>query len=119
MPNEQGKYVRYSDSTEVKQPNEDEDIQTCLRVLKRMQVNACEKHRHSFRGAHAKSHGLLKGELKIYEDLPEELRQGIARTPTTYPVIIRFSTSPPDIYRDKSAAVRGMAIKLIGVPGKK
>jgi hypothetical protein len=46
------------------------------------------------------------------------LRQGIAKTPKTYPVIIRFSTSPPDILRDAIAAFRGMAIKLIGVPGK-
>jgi hypothetical protein len=119
MPNGEGRYVPYSTSVEVKQPNEDQDIQSCLEVLKRMQVRAHERHRYALRGAHAKSHGLVKGELKIYENLPEELRQGIAKAPTTYPVIIRFSTSPPDIYRDAIAAYRGFAIKLIGVPGKK
>lgn len=119
MPNGGQEYVRYSSGVEVKQPNEDQDIQSCLDVLKRMQVRAHERHRYAVRGAHAKSHGLLKGELKIYENLPEELRQGIAKTPTTYPVIIRLSTSPPDIYHDAIAAYRGFAIKLIGVSGKK
>jgi hypothetical protein len=119
MPNEQGKYVRYSESVEVKQPNEGEDIKSCLESFARMQGAAFEKHRHAVRGAHAKSHGLLKGELKIYENLPEELRQGVCKTPRTYPIIIRYSTSPPDILRDGIAAFRGMAIKLIGVPGKK
>jgi hypothetical protein len=119
MSNEQGKYVRYSESVEVKQPNEDEDIKSCLASFERMQEAAFERHRHAVRGAHAKSHGLLKGELRIYDDLPEELRQGIARTAKTYPIIIRFSTSPPDILRDGIAAFRGMAIKVIGIPGKK
>ena len=119
MPNEPGKYVRYSESVEVKQPHEDEDIQSCLDSFERMQEAAYERHRHAVRGAHAKSHGLVKGELQIYDNLPEELRQGVAKTPKTYPIIVRFSTSPPDVLRDGIAAFRGMAIKLIGVPGKK
>lgn len=119
MSNEQEKYVRYSDSVEVKQPNEDEDVQSCLDSFSRMQTAAYEKHRHAVRGAHAKSHGLLKGELKIHENLPEELRQGIAKIPKTYPIIVRYSTSPPDIMRDGIAAFRGMAIKVIGIPGRK
>ena len=119
MPNGEGKYVRYSSGVEVKQPTEDADIQGCLEVLKRMQVRAHEKHRYAVRGAHAKSHGLLKAELKIYDNLPEELAQGIAKTPTAYPVIIRLSTAAPDIYHDAIASYRGFAIKLIGVRGKK
>lgn len=119
MSNSNGKYVRYSESVEVKQPNEDEDIKACLDSFERMQEAAFERHRHAVRGAHAKSHGLVKGELHIYDNLPEELRQGIAATPKTYPVIVRFSTSPPDVLRDGIAAFRGMAIKVIGVPGPK
>lgn len=119
MPNGAGKFVRFDSGVEVKQPTEDADIAECLVVLKRMQVRAHEKHRYAVRGAHAKSHGLLKATLKIYDDLPEELRQGIAKTPTTYPVIIRLSTAAPDIYHDAIASYRGFAMKLIGVPGKK
>ena len=106
MPNAEQRYVRHSSGVEVKQPNEDEDIQSCLEVLKRMQARADEKYRYALRGAHAKSHGLLKGELKIYENLPEESRRGIAKTPTTYPIVIRLSTSPPDIYHDGSRRSR-------------
>ena len=119
MSTPQDKYVRYSESVEVKQPNEDEDIRSCLASFERMQEAAFERHRHAVRGAHAKSHGLLKGELQIYDNLPEELRQGIAKTPTTYPIIVRYSTSPPDVLRDGIAAFRGMAIKVIGIPGRK
>ncbi len=78
-----------------------------------------EKHRHAVRDAHAKSHGALKGELKIYDNLPEPLAQGLFRLPQTYPVMIRFSTAPGDITPDGVSGFRGMAIKVIGVEGRK
>jgi hypothetical protein len=74
-----------------------------------------DKHRHAMRGAHAKSHGGLKGELKIYDNLPPALAQGLFREPRTYPVMIRFSTAPGDIMPDGVSSFRGLAIKLIGV----
>jgi hypothetical protein len=119
MSNEQGKYVRYSESVEVKQPNEDEYIKECHKSFLRLQTAAFDKHRHAVRGAHAKCHGVVKGELQVYDNLPDELRQGVFKTPKTYPVIIRFSTALPGIMHDGVAAFRGLGIKIIGVPGKK
>lgn len=119
MTNEQGKYIRYSENVEVKQENEDEDIQKIRESFARGRTAAYEKHRHAVRDAHAKSHGILKGELQIYDDLPEELKQGLFREAKTYPVVIRYSTSPGDILPDGIAALRGMAIKVIGVEGEK
>ena len=63
--------------TEVKQPNEDEDIAACRVILNQMQTRAHNNHRYAVRGAHAKSHGILYGELTVLPDLPEHLRQGI------------------------------------------
>lgn len=113
------KYVRYSESVEVKQPREDEYVKACLEAFDRLQKAAFDKHRHAVRGAHAKCHGIVKGELQVHDNLPDELRQGLFKTPKTYPVIIRLSTSLPGIMHDGVAAFRGLGIKVIGVPGKK
>lgn len=119
MINEQGKYIRYSENIEVKQENEDEDVKEIRASFARGRTAAYEKHRHAVRDAHAKSHGILKGELQIYDELPEELKQGLFRAAKTYPVVIRYSTSPGDILPDGIAALRGVAIKVIGVEGEK
>lgn len=72
------------------------------------------------RQAHPKQHGLVRAEFIVEPDqLREDLRVGIFATTKTYPAWIRFSsfsTQPkPDIKKD----VRGMAIKVIQVPGHK
>src|SRR3712207_1602119 len=77
------------------------------------------KHRHGLRDAHAKSHGILAGELRIEPDLPEHLAQGLFAAPRSYPVIARFSTSPGDLRSDQVPVLRGLAIKVIGVHGSR
>lgn len=119
MSNSLEQYVRYSDDVEVKQPDEDRLIDDTLASVARMGQKVFDKHRHAMRGAHAKGHGGLKGELKIYDNLPTSLAQGLFREPRTYPVMIRFSTAPGDIMPDGMSAFRGMAIKVIGVEGSK
>ena len=112
-------YVRYSDDVEQIQPHEDELVQQVEATFDRLRRMVFEKHRHALRDAHAKSHGVLKGELQIYDNLPEHLAQGLFATPRTYPIIMRFSTAPGDLQPDGISALRGMAIKVIGVEGKK
>ena len=74
---------------------------------------------HAIRSVHAKSHGLLQGEIEILSDLPPELAQGAFAKPGRMPVIMRFSTNPGDILDDKVSTPRGLAIKLIGVEGER
>lgn len=119
MLNQSDRYVRYSDRVEVKQPDEDRLIAKTLESFERMGQKVFDKHRHAMRGAHAKGHGAVKGTLTIYENLPKPLAQGLFREPRTYPVMIRFSTTPGDILPDGFASFRGMAIKVIGVEGQK
>lgn len=112
-------YICYTDEVEVKQPDEDKLVSETLDSVARMGQKVFDKHRHAMRGAHAKGHGGLKGELEIYDNLPAPLAQGLFREPRTYPVMIRFSTAPGDIMPDGVSSFRGMAIKVIGVEGPK
>ncbi|MGE0215999.1 catalase family protein [Mycolicibacterium sp.] len=73
---------------------------------------------HAIRDAHAKSCGILRGELTVNPDLPAELRQGMFAEPgKTYPVIARISTTSGAIRSDQVRGVRGLALKVIGVTG--
>lgn len=119
MEANQRSYVRYSDNVEIKQPNEEEDTRQVVASMARVNRMMFEKHRHAIRDAHAKSHGILRAELQIYDNLAEPLAQGLFKTPGTYPVIIRFSTAPGAIMPDGQPTFRGMAIKVIGVEGRK
>lgn len=74
---------------------------------------------HAIRSVHAKSHGLLQGEIEILPNLPAELAQGAFAQPGRLPVVMRFSTNPGDILDDKVSTPRGLAIKLIGVEGER
>ena len=71
------------------------------------------------RDQHAKIHGVLRGELTVYPDLPDHLRQGLFATPATYPVIARISSAGGEIRSDQVHGLRGMAIKVLGVHGPK
>lgn len=119
MSNQSDRYVPYSDNVEVKQPDEDNLIAQTLESFNRQGHKVFDKHRHAMRGAHAKGHGAVKGVLTVYDNLPVPLAQGMFREPRSYPVIIRFSTTPGDIMPDGMASFRGMAIKAIGVEGPK
>jgi len=119
MPTPPLSYVRFADGVEEIQPNEeqlgDETVASMARVARLM----FEKNRHAIRDAHAKSHGILRGELHLLPDLPEHLAQGMFKQAKTFPVIIRLSTSPGAIEPDSQPAVKGFALKIIGVEGKK
>ena len=71
------------------------------------------------RAAHAKLHGLVRCEFTVEANLPPELRVGVFAQAKTYPAWIRFSNGEGTIRPDKIKDARGMAIKLMGVPGDK
>lgn len=71
------------------------------------------------RDAHPKMHGVVKAEFAIEPDLPADLQVGIFSTPKTYQAWIRFSNQDGIMQPDKVRDIRGMAIKLMGVPGDK
>ena len=71
------------------------------------------------RDAHPKMHGLVKAEFIVAPDLPDSLRVGLFAETRTYPAWIRFSNQNGTIQADIKNDIRGMAIKLMGVPGQK
>jgi hypothetical protein len=71
------------------------------------------------RDAHPKMHGVVKAEFIVEPNLPPELRVGVFAEPKTYRAWIRFSNQNDAIRADHKIDIRGMAIKLMGVPGEK
>lgn len=71
------------------------------------------------RDAHPKMHGLVRAEFIVEPDLAPELRVGIFAEPRIYPAWIRFSNQDAAIQADHGRDIRGMAIKLMDVPGDK
>ena len=112
-------YLPYSDGLEQLQPDEAALVDKILASMLRVNRLVSDRHRHGLRDAHAKSHGIVKGELIVQAGLPDHLRQGLFAEPARYPVIVRFSTAPGDLQSDRVPSPRGMAIKVLGVPGEK
>ena len=110
-------YVRYRADLERPFPDEEELVRQIVGTMESANRQVAAKHRHGLRDAHAKSHGILAGELRIEPDLPEHLAQGLFAAPRSHPVIVRFSTSPGDLRSDRVPVQRGLAIKVIGVDG--
>lgn len=111
-------YLAYSDSIEQVQPDEQQLVDSILASMARVRKAVSDRHRHGLRDAHAKSHGVVRGELVI-GDLAGPLRQGMFAMPGIYPVIVRFSTAPGDLQGDRIPTPRGMAIKVLGVSGER
>jgi hypothetical protein len=111
--------LRYEPSFEKAEDDEAGIIHALLETLQKINETTYKDGGHGLRGVHAKSHGLLTGELQVFDDLPPELAQGLFAQAGTYPVVMRFSTVPGDLLDDKVSTPRGLAIKLIGVPGKR
>jgi len=112
-------YVKYNPNLERPRPDEDKFVDKIVEALHRNNEWAFKKYKHGIRDAHAKSHACLRGELEIYRDLPAELRQGLFATPKKYPVIARLSSTHPAIRSDQIRGVRAIAIKVIGVQGRR
>ncbi|MEC5160690.1 MULTISPECIES: catalase family protein [unclassified Janthinobacterium] len=111
-------FVRYHDGLEQKQENEDALIEDIVASMARVNRKTFDKLRHAVRDAHAKSHGILKGQISVYDNLPEPLRQGVFSRPASYPAVLRLSTAAGDIHSDRTSMPRGMAIKMLGVDGR-
>ncbi|HSC52732.1 MAG TPA: SRPBCC family protein [Phnomibacter sp.] len=83
------------------------------------QLDRLYKNTKTLRQVHTKMHGCVKAAFTIEPHLPAALRVGVFAEEKAYHAWVRFSngsTVPkPDVKKD----VRGIAIKLMGVPGEK
>lgn len=72
------------------------------------------------RGGNTKTHGVVRAELTVRDDLPEHMRRGIFAEPLTYRAWVRYSGPGPYVTPDiDDVGFMSMSIKLMGVPGPK
>jgi hypothetical protein len=71
------------------------------------------------RALHAKGNAGLEAELTVLPDLPEHARIGLFAGPASYRAYVRFSNGAGQHQPDRKPDVRGVAIKVLGVSGKK
>jgi hypothetical protein len=111
-------FIRYSDDVETIDSDENETIEKIIDAMAGGGRVTREKYGRSVRTSHAKAHGLLKGELRVLDNLPEPLRQGLFAAPASYPVLARLAHVPGELLDDRKVSTpRGMALKIVGVEG--
>lgn len=111
--------IRYNAAVEHPEADEADTIRQMIETLQSISETTYADSGHALRGVHAKSHGVLNAELIVPDGLPPTLAQGLFARAGTYPVLMRFSTSPGDIMDDDVSTPRGLAIKVVGVEGER
>jgi hypothetical protein len=72
------------------------------------------------RGGNTKTHGIVRAEFIVHDNLPPEFRHGIYKAPHTFRAWVRFSGPGPYITPDiDDVGFMSISIKLMGVPGPK
>ena len=107
----------FSPSVETPEPDEAKTIEQLVETLLKISRTTYQDGHHALRSVHAKSHGLLEGQLTVLPNLPVELSQGLFEVPGTYPILMRLSSSPGDLLDGSVSTPRGLALKVIGVHG--
>lgn len=104
---------------EYPQPGEEELAQKLAEYLKWVIVNREFFSNTTTRDVHTKTVAVLKAELTIDQDLPPEFRHGVLQPGKSWPAWIRYSSSSQVPKEDIKGDIRGMALKLMNVPGEK
>jgi catalase len=72
----------------------------------------------TLREFHAKMHGCVKATFTVLPALPVRFQYGFLVPGKSYEAWIRFSNGNTKVLDDRKADLRGMAIKLLNVPGE-
>jgi hypothetical protein len=109
--------VRYTPEVEQIGPDEDQTIRELADTLLLISEKTFADTGHALRSVHAKSHGIIEAELDVLPGLAPHCAQGLFARSARYPVVMRLSTIAGDILDDAVSIPRGMAIKILDVPG--
>jgi hypothetical protein len=100
-------------------PGEEEFVDSIIRTFEQ-QMRGLWKPGGFERGGNTKTHGIVRGEFVVHDNLPAELRHGIYAQPRTYRAWVRFSGPGPYITPDiDDPGFMSISIKLMGVEGPK
>ena len=83
------------------QPHEEEHLQDIIDTFT-AQLRGLWKPGYFERGGNTKTHGIVRAELEIRDDLPEHMRRGLFAEPRTYRAWVRFSGPGPVLTRRTS-----------------
>jgi len=101
------------------QPDEDAHLQDIIDCFDQ-QLHDLWKPGYFERGGNTKTHGIVRAEFTVRDDLPPNFRRGIFSEARTYPAWVRFSGPGPYITPDiDDVGFMSMSIKLMGVPNPK
>ena len=111
--------IRYRPDLETRVADEDELDRRLTETMLGMSGTVLHDTGHPRRSVHAKSHGVLRGELVVLPATPPAYAQGMFARPGATPVILRLSTTPGDVLDDRVSTPRGLAVKVVGVDGER
>jgi hypothetical protein len=101
------------------QPDEEQHLQTMIDSIWEYMTQHWPPGNYQ-RGGNTKTHGVVRGEVTIREDLPPQFRHGVFAEPRTFPAWVRFSGPGPDWPTDiDDVGFVSCSIKLMGVEGPK
>ena len=109
--------IRYRPDLEQPEPDEAEVTRHIIAQFDKIEGTVFKDSGHAERGVHAKPHGYLRVTFEVLDGLSPHLAQGLYAAPATYDAILRFSTTPGDVLDDAVSTPRGVALKVLDVPG--
>ncbi len=100
-------------------PGEDEFVDSIIRSFQE-QMRGLWKPGGFERGGNTKTHGIVRANFIVHDNLPEPFRRGVFARPQTFKAWVRFSGPGPYITPDiDDVGFMSISIKLMGVPGAK
>lgn len=109
--------LRFHPSFEVVAPDENEVQRGLTEAMLSIQRKTHADTGHARRAVHAKPHGYLRVKFEVLDGLSPHLAQGLYAKPASYDAVLRFSTTPGDVLDDNVSTPRGVALKILNVPG--
>ena len=110
--------LRYTPDVEEPEKGEDATGESLNDTMQSIRETTLKDGGHAIRSVHAKSHGILQGEMDVLDQEYAALAQGLFGKPGRYPVVMRYSTIPGDLLDDEVSTPRGLGIKVYGVEGE-
>jgi hypothetical protein len=111
--------LRFEAAFEHTEKDEAETIAELKKVFVEMATTVANKEGQAHRAVHAKGQALLRGELRVLEDLPPAFAQGLFAESGRYETLIRFSSPPAEQLPDSISTPRAVALKVLGVSGER
>lgn len=99
-------------------PDEDERFERHAETLREVQRKASAK-KGLGRALHRKEHVGVVAELSVLDSLPAEVAAGLFARPGRYNAYVRYSNGRHAAGPDLAPDLRGLAVKVLGVEGRK